>query len=74
LKEKFHDPKELTNELLVREYRQGNSTRPPGEGKNAIVSHRNHAELAYILVMPTEPGKAQKELEKEKQAIQLFQS
>jgi hypothetical protein len=64
----FHDPKDLTNELLSPEYREGDSARPVGEGKYAIVSHKNHAELAYILEMPKEPGRAQKELGIEKEA------
>src|SRR5215210_4747523 len=64
----FQDPNDLTNELLSQEYREGDSARPVGEGKYAIVSHRNHAELAYILEMPKEPGRAQKELVIEKEA------
>jgi hypothetical protein len=64
----FYDAKDLTNELLAPEYREGDSARPVGEGKYAIVSHRNHAELAYILEMPKEPGEAQKELGIEKEA------
>jgi hypothetical protein len=64
----FHEPKDLTNELLSSEYREGDSARPVGEGKYAIVSHKNHAELAYVLEMPKEPGKAQEELGIEKEA------
>jgi hypothetical protein len=64
----FHDSKVLTNELLSSEYREGDSARPVGEGKYAIISHKNHAELAYVLEMPKEPGKAQKELGIEKEA------
>ncbi len=59
----FQDSKDLTNELLSSEYREGDSARPVGEGKYAIVSHKNHAELEYVLEMPKEPGKAQEELE-----------
>jgi hypothetical protein len=58
----------LTNELLSPDYREGNSARPVGLGKYFIVSHKNHAELAYILEMSEEPGKAQKELGIEKEA------
>jgi len=64
----FHDTKDLTNELLSSEYREGDSARPVGEGKYAMVSHKNHAELAYVLEMPKEPGKAQEELGIEKEA------
>jgi hypothetical protein len=64
----FNDPKALTNELLSSEYREGDSARPVGEGKYAIVSHKNHAELAYVLEMPKEPGQAQEELGIEKEA------
>jgi hypothetical protein len=46
----------------------GDSARPVGEGKYAIINHKNHAELAYILEMPKEPGEAQKELGIEKEA------
>ena len=64
----FHNTKDLTKELLSSEYREGDSARPVGEGKYAIVSHKNHAELAYVLEMPKEPGKAQEELGIEKEA------
>ena len=50
------------------EFRKGDAARPVGEGKYAIVKHQNHAELAYILEMPKEPGEAQKELGVEKEA------
>jgi hypothetical protein len=39
-----------------------------GEGKYAIVKHQNHAELAYILEIPNDPGEAQIELGTEKEA------
>src|SRR6478609_7783868 len=58
----FKDPNELTKELLSDEFRKGDAARPVGEGKYAIVKHQNHAELAYILEMPNEPGEAQNEL------------
>src|ERR687888_404368 len=64
----FKDPNKLTKELLSDEFRKGDAARPVGEGKYAIVNHRNHAELAYILEMPKEPGEAQKELGIEKEA------
>jgi hypothetical protein len=64
----FHDTKDLTNELSSSEYREGDSAHPVGEGKYDIVSHKNHAELAYVLEMPKEPGKAQEELEIGKEA------
>jgi hypothetical protein len=68
----FHDTKDLTNGLLSSEYREGDSSRPVGEGKYAIVSHKNHAELAYVLEMPKEPGKAQEELGIEKEASYIL--
>jgi hypothetical protein len=52
----FQDPTDLTKELLSDEFRKGDAARPVGEGKYAIVKHQNHAELAYILEMPKEPG------------------
>jgi hypothetical protein len=58
----FQNPDELTKELLSDEFRKGDAARPVGEGKYAIVRHQNHAELAYILEMPEQPGEAQKEL------------
>jgi hypothetical protein len=64
----FQDPNELTKELLSDEFRKGDAARPVGEGKYAIVKHQNHAELAYILEMPKEPGEAQRELGIQKEA------
>jgi len=64
----FEKPEELTNELLSDEFRKGDAARPVGEGKYAIVKHQNHAELAYILELPKEPGEAQRELGIEKEA------
>src|ERR1043166_8523687 len=55
----FKDANELT---------KGDAARPVGEGKYAIIKHGNHAELAYILEMPKEPGEAQQELGIEKEA------
>ena len=64
----FERSEDLTKELLSDEFRKGDAARPVGEGKYAIVSHQNHAELAYILELPKEPGEAQKELGIEKEA------
>jgi hypothetical protein len=64
----FQEPKELTNELQSDEFRKGDAARPVGEGKYAIVNYKNHAELAYVLELPKEPGEAQKELGIEKEA------
>ena len=64
----FERPEELTKELLSDEFRKGDLARPVGEGKYAIVKYQNHAELAYILELPKEPGEAQKELGIEKEA------
>jgi hypothetical protein len=68
----FEDPKELANELQSDEFRRGDTARPVGEGKYAIIKHRNHAELAYILELPKEPGEAQKELGIEKEASMKY--
>ena len=64
----FENPQVLTSELLSDEFRKGDAARPVGEGKYAIVKHQDHAELAYVLEMPEEPGEAQKELGIEKEA------
>jgi hypothetical protein len=64
----FENPQELSKELLSDEFRKGDAARPVGEGKYAIVKHQDHAELAYVLEMPEEPGEAQKELGIEKEA------
>jgi hypothetical protein len=68
----FEDPKELANELQSDEFRKGDAARPVGEGKYAIIRHSNHAELAYILELPKEPGEAQKELGIEKEASYII--
>jgi hypothetical protein len=68
----FKDPNELTKELLSDEFRKGDAARPVGEGKYVIVKHQNHAELAYILEMPNEPGEAQNELGIEKEASYII--
>jgi hypothetical protein len=64
----FDDPVQLTKELLSNEFRDGDMARPAGEGKYAIVSHSGHAELSFVLELPKEIGKAQKELGIEKEA------
>ena len=64
----FERPEDLTKELLSNEFRKGDAARPVGEGKYAIVEYQNHAELAYILELPKEPGEAQTELGIEKEA------
>jgi len=70
----FTDPNELTKELFSDEFRKGDAARPVGEGKYAIIvkHHQNHAELAYILEMPKEPGEAQRELGIEKEASYII--
>lgn len=67
----FENPQELTNELLADEFRKGDAARAVGEGKYAILKHQDHAELAYVLEMPEEPGEAQRELGIEKEAIYI---
>ena len=47
---------------------KADTARPVGEGKYAIVKRQSHAELAYILEIPKEPGEAQQELGIEKEA------
>ena len=64
----FNDVNELTKELFSDEFRKGDAARPVGEGKYAIVERQSHAELAYILEMPKQPGEAQQELGIEKEA------
>src|ERR671933_1888666 len=68
----FKDANEITKELLSDEFRKGDAARPVGEGKYAIIKHGNHAELAYILEMPKEPGEAQQELGIEKEASYII--
>src|ERR671918_2896545 len=68
----FESPQELTSGLLADEYRKGDAARPVGEGKYAIVKHQDHAELAYVLEMPDEPGEAQRELGIEKEASYII--
>ena len=68
----FESPQELTSQLLADEYRKGDAARAVGEGKYAIVKHQEHAELAYVLEMPEEPGEAQRELGIEKEASYII--
>ena len=68
----FDDPTQLTNELLSKEFREGDMARPVGEGKYAIVDHNNHTELAFVLELPKEIGEAQKELGIEKEASYII--
>lgn len=58
----------LTSDLFADEFRKGDGARPVGAGKYIIVRHQNHAEIAYVLVTPQEPGDAQEELGIEKEA------
>ena len=68
----FKDANELTRELSSDEFRRGDAARPVGEGKYAIVRHHDHAELAYVLELPNEPGEAQRELGIEKEASYII--
>jgi hypothetical protein len=68
----FENATELTKELVSDEFRKGDAARPVGEGKYAIVKHQNHAELAYILEIPNDPGEAQIELGIEKEASYII--
>jgi hypothetical protein len=68
----FDDSTQLTDELLSKEFREGDMARPAGEGKYAIVDHNNHTELAFILELPKELGEAQKELGIEKEASYII--
>jgi len=68
----FDGPTQLTNELLSKEFREGEMARPVGEGKYAIVDHNNHTELAFVLELPKELGEAQKELGIEKEASYII--
>jgi hypothetical protein len=68
----FKNANELTKELLSDEFKRGDAARPVGEGKYALVKYQNHAEIAYILELPKEPGEAQKELGIEKEASYII--
>lgn len=64
----FENLDDLTSELFSDEFRKGDAARPVGEGKYIIARHQNHAEIAYVLETPKEPGEAQEELGIEKEA------
>jgi len=64
----FEELNDLTTELYSDEFRKGDAARPVGTGKYIIVKHQNHAEIAYVLETPNEPGEAQEELGIEKEA------
>lgn len=68
----FESETDLTKELFVDEFREGDMARPVGSGKYFIVRHQNHAEIAYVLEIPDEPGDAQKELGIEKEASYII--
>jgi len=68
----FENEEDITKELFADEFRKGDMARPVGLGKYFIVKHQNHAELAYILEIPDEPGEAQKELGIEKEASYII--
>ena len=68
----FYDSKKLGEDLTAEELRKGDTARPVGEGKYAIIEHQNHTELAYILEMPKEIGEAQKELGIQKEATYII--
>ncbi|MBA3978537.1 MAG: hypothetical protein H0X50_10170 [Nitrosopumilus sp.] len=68
----FEDKNELTKELFSDEFRKGDAARPVGVGKYIIARHQNHAEIAYILETPKEPGEAQQELGIEKEASYII--
>ena len=64
----FEELRDLSAELFSDEFRKGDAARPVGAGKYIIVKHQNHAEIAYVLETPNEPGEAQEELGIEKEA------
>jgi hypothetical protein len=68
----FENKHDLTKELFSDEFRKGDGARPTGFGKYIIVRHKNHAELAYKLETPQEPGEAQKEFSIEKEASYII--
>ncbi len=68
----FYDSKKLGEDLSAEEFRKGDTARPVGEGKYAIIEHQNHTELAFILEMPQEIGEAQKELGIQKEATYII--
>ena len=68
----FYDSKKLGEDLTTEEFRKGDEARPVGEGKYAIIEHKNHTELAFILEIPQEIGDSQKELGIQKEATYII--
>jgi hypothetical protein len=60
------DPKEIVEQELGREQygaaRFQAAARPAGEGVYAIVWHRDHTHLTYMLELPAQPGDVQQQL------------
>jgi hypothetical protein len=59
-------PEDVEDELDPK--RERSAARPCGEGVYAIVRHRNHTHLAYVLELPQEPGEVQRALNIAKEA------
>ena len=71
----FKDRKALNDELGAREYttktrgvRHVPSVRPAAEGIYALVQHGDHTHLAYVLELPEHQGRAERELNIEREA------
>jgi hypothetical protein len=71
----FKDRKALNDELGAREYttktrgvRHVPPVRPAAEGIYALVRHGDHAHLAYVLELPEHQGRAERELNIEREA------
>ncbi len=63
------DPEAVEDELDPKRYlttthgeRDRPAARPAGEGVYAIVRHRGHTHLVYVLELPAEPGEVQRAL------------
>lgn len=72
-------PKMIGEELAPKEYetetrgdRRITAAFPVGEGRYALVEHEDHTALAYRLVHPQKPGKAQKEMHLRPEAVYLI--
>jgi hypothetical protein len=70
---------EIRKEFLPVEYqtetrgtRRTSAAVPVGEGKYSIVEHEGHSELVYILELPEEPGRTQREFQIRKEASYIF--
>jgi hypothetical protein len=50
-----------TYQTKTRGVRQLSPARPVGEGRYELLRHNDHAEIAYVLELPEEPGPAQEE-------------